>query len=613
MKTMKISYRNWILYAFVGLLSVFIWFRLTYPQLAFVDLSVDKDKALKKANEYLISKGVDTGKYNKAIVLGHDFWVDRYLQKTLGSSKEEEFIKKYNYDLFYWSIRFFIENQKEEYTVKISSKSGEVVWFAHLIEDTEKRTTLEKEIARQMAKDFLVQKFGINFSEYDIHEEQAKKFQNRTDYVFSWERKDVSIPWKDKTGDSVAKLLFGATVSGNEIRSFYKNGLDIPEKFKRYVQRQLTFGDLLAKISFLLLFFWIIWSVTNIITRKNDVLIKRPWRLFLFIGIILFILQLLYSINNFSEILFQYPTSSSLVSFLGNTWIMLIMNAIFINLLIVLLGISSEYLRYEIYPDKKKSSFLYYLNSTIFSRDIAKSILFGYLLFIIFLGLQSILFCLGQKLLGVWVDKIKLTSLSSSYLPFLAAFIIGSQASLREEIIYRMFGISWLKKYIGSSILAIIISSLIWGFGHSTYPVFPIWFRGIEVGILGIFYGFILLRYGIIPLLVAHYLFDVYWESSAFIFGKSSAYLFISSITVLLIPLFFAIIAFIKNASSEERKIESVLDIHQKYNLEVLLSFLSQKRKGESSFDEIKNELISHGWDKVIVELAIKKVSQNEY
>jgi len=607
---MKISRKVWILYSLISLLAAFIWFKFAYHQLAFVDLSINKKDAFKKANEYLLSKGVDVKKYSTAMVIEDNYWVDRYLQKTIGFNEEEKFIKKYNFDLFYWSVRFFVENQKEEYIVKISSKSGQIISFIHYIEDTERRDTLDKEFARQKAKDFLVETFKLDFSGYELHEEQLKKFENRIDYVFLWEKKEVSISWKDRKDGGEAKLLTGATVSGNEIRNFYKNELDIPEKFQRYIQREITFGDLIGKLELIFLFIWIVWSVVNIIKRKDDVLIKRPWRLFLVIGICLFILQIIYSLNDFNRILFQYPTSSSLVSFLVNIFVLIIINSVLLNFLIVLLGTSSESLHYEIYPNNKASSFIYYLNSTIFCRTVAKFILFGYLLFIIFLGLQSILFYFGQKLLGVWVDKIRLTNLSSSYLPFLAVFIIGFQASFREEIVYRMFGINWLKKYIGSGFWAIIISALIWGFAHTTYPVFPIWFRGLEVGILGIFYGFIFLRFGIIPLITAHYLFDVFWESSAFIFGHSNTYLLVGSLIMLLFPFLFAAIAFIKNKPDKERQIDSVLDIHQRYNLDILLSFLSKKKMEGIPIENLKKELVIHGWDPIIVDLVLKSLEK---
>jgi len=178
---------------------------------------------------------------------------------------------------------------------------------------------------------------------------------------------------------------------------------------------------------------------------------------------------------------------------------------------IIVCGIAGESLRYEAFPAKKQSSFAHYLSSTFFSRSVAYSISLGYLTFLIVLGLQSLIFYLGQRFLGVWVEHTRLTQLSTAYLPFLGALIVGYNASLNEEITFRIFGMSWAKKYLRNIFLAAILVSAVWGLGHSEYPVFPVWFRGIEVGAMGLVFAFMFLRYGIICLVVAHYLFDVFW------------------------------------------------------------------------------------------------------
>jgi hypothetical protein len=224
------------------------------------------------------------------------------------------------------------------------------------------------------------------------------------------------------------------------------------------------------------------------------------------------------------------------------------------------------------------------------------------------LGFQAVLFYFGHKYLGVWREWVKLTHLSSSYLPFLSAFVIGASASLNEEIIYRLFGISWAKKYFKNIILAVLIPSLVWGFGHSAYAIFPVWFRGVEVSMLGLLLGFVFVRYGIIPLLVAHYLFDVFWGVAAYILGRSSIYLFLSSLTILALPLLFAIIAYYINKADKEKEMKMMLNRVEEYNLGILVNFISQKRAQGTSAEAIRKELILHDWDLTLVNLAISEV-----
>ena len=247
---MKISTKGWILFTLIAILCLGLWYKFEYPYFAFVDLSVDRNEALSRAEAYLQSRGVNTGKYLKAIVFIADAWPDRYLQKTIGIKSEEEFIRQHNYELFFWKARFFRELQKEELSVVVSSKSGDIISFVHSIEDTESRESIGEESARRKAEEFLQRSCGLNLRDYDFHEELVKRYDRRVDYSFSWEKKGVYIPWGKEPGG--AKLLIGATVSGNEIRAFHKNVLDIPENFQRFIENQLTFGQYLSSIAFIL-------------------------------------------------------------------------------------------------------------------------------------------------------------------------------------------------------------------------------------------------------------------------------------------------------------------------------------------------------------------------
>lgn len=601
--------RHWVIFILIALFCCGLWFKFGFPQFAFVDLSVDKKEAVKKAQLYLSSLGIDTKSYLQAAVFNSDDWADRYLQKTLGLTAEEDFIRRQDYELFSWQVRFFRQMEKEEYLVGVSSKSGEVVNFRHLIEDITPRQNVDKDIARQRAEKFLRIFCGLKLDDYDFHEEKIKRFDKRIDYSFSWEKKGVYIPWQKQEGG--AKLLIGATVSGNEVREFSRAHLDIPEKFQRYIENQLIFGEYLSSFSYLFLILLIVWSVFIVVKAKFDMVMRISKRRFLYLAAFFILINLLYIVNNTENVLIRYPTSTQLASYLGLYLFKLSINLIFLSAAFILPGLAGESLHQQVMPEKKYSSLFHYFNSTFFSRGVAASIILGYLLFFIFLGFQAVIFDFGRHFFGVWREWFKLTQLSSAYVPFFSAFVIGVSASLSEEIIFRLFGIHWGKKYLRNAALAVIVMALIWGFGHTTYPVFPVWFRGIEVSLLGLFYGYIFLRYGIIPLIVAHYLFDVFWGSAAYLLGKGSAYLFFGSLAIFILPLAFALFCFIANRQEKERDLEMLLDKTQEYNLNVLEAFITAKKSSGSSALAIKQELIEHNWDVTLIDLAIGRAFKN--
>jgi len=603
---MKISAKEWVLFILIALLCFGIWYKFEYPHFSFIDLSVDKKEALLKAESYLSSLGVNPKEYLKAVVFNTDDWADRYLQKTLGLKSEEEFIKQYGYELFFWQVRFFKELQKEEYILKISPTSGKVLSFNHLIEDIESREILEKEAARQRAGEFLEKTCGLNLKEYEFNVEQIKRYDRRIDYSFSWQKKGVYIPWKKEEGG--AKLLIGATVSGNEIRGFYKNILDIPEKFQRYIESQLSFGEYLYSFYFIIFILLVTWSIFIVLKRKHTLVIRLSKKWYMYLAAFFFVMNIVYIFNNMQNLIINYPTSTPMASFIGIYLVRLLINIIFLTIVFIIPGLAGESLNNESSASNKYSSFSHYIKSTFYSRSVTKSIIFGYLLFFIILGFQATIFYFGQRYLGVWREWMKLTQFSSAYLPFLSAFIIGSNASLSEEVVFRLFGISLGKRYLKNTALAVVLISLIWGFGHSGYAIFPVWFRGIEVSLIGFLFGFIFIRYGLIPLIVAHYLFDVFLGVAAHILGRSSTYLFTSSLLILAIPLVFAVATYFINKEEKEKEIKTLLDSTQEYNLNILVAFISTKKSQGLSAQTLKEELIYHNWDPVLVDLAIKEV-----
>ncbi len=603
---MKVSLKSLIVFILLAALGLGLWYKFGYSKFLFVDLSVDKKEALVKAESYLVSLGANPKGYHKAIVFYSDGWADRYLQKTLGVKKEEEFLKQHNYNLFYWNIRFFKEAQKEEYRVTISPKTAEVLSFEHSIEDIDRREDINKEFSRQKAEEFIKNAYKIDLNEYNFHGEDTKRYDYRTDYNFSWEKKGVYIPWENNQGG--AKLLIGVTVSGNEIRIFNKNGLDIPEKFKRYIENRLALGDYLSSFTFLLIAALIIFSIFTVVKKKHTVTAKVSSKLFIYLAAVLIVINVFCIANEFQRLVIGYPTTVSMVTYFWLSIMRIFLSVGFGGVMFVFPGIAGELLRAEQLPNAKYSSLLHYVKSAFFSRSVSWSIIFGYLLFFILLGFQAVLFYFGQEYLGVWKELTSLSQFSSSYLPFFGAFVIGINASLDEEIIFRLFGISFSKRYLKNTTLAVILSSVVWGFGHTSYAIFPVWFRGIEVSLLGLVFGFAFLKYGFITVVVAHYLFDVFWGSAAYILGKSSAYLFLSSLAILIIPLIFAAVAYFVNKEDKEKEIRIGLDKIQKYNLDVLVVFVfAQKAKGVDA-ETIKKALIKHNWDLDLINLAIEEV-----
>src|SRR4051812_20436370 len=97
------SFRTLLLFFIFALLSTAIWFKLTYPQLSFINLSVTRNQALKIAQQYLKEeRGVDLKNYNRATVFSDSDPTDLFLQKSIGFKKEIKFLKEHGLEFFFW-------------------------------------------------------------------------------------------------------------------------------------------------------------------------------------------------------------------------------------------------------------------------------------------------------------------------------------------------------------------------------------------------------------------------------------------------------------------------------------------------------------------------------
>ena len=76
----------------------------------------------------------------------------------------------------------------------------------------------------------------------------------------------------------------------------------------------------------------------------------------------------------------------------------------------------------------------------------------------------------------------------------------------------------------------------------------------------------------------------------------------------MLLPLVFAAIACFINRPDKEKAIEAFLHPGQEYNLKILTVYAREMKKQGLSAEGLTNELLLHGWDKMVVEGMIKKI-----
>lgn len=146
-------------------------------------------------------------------------------------------------------------------------------------------------------------------------------------------------------------------------------------------------------------------------------------------------------------------------------------------------------------------------NEPTYGKHVRQAMGRGYLLAFLLLGVQQVIFVALTEGLDAWSTNDPLFSTYNNVYPALFPLLAWA-AAISEEAVYRLFGIALFRKWLHSTPAAVVVTSLLWAFGHAAYPWYPPYTRVIEVTILGILFAWIFLRYGFITAVFAHAAFD---------------------------------------------------------------------------------------------------------
>ena len=495
-----------IVYLIVGL--VFLGIFITYHSAAFptagIRLDVTRDEARKTAADYLEARGYDLSGYEHVTTFGADDMGALFLQRTQGMERANEMMRE-GTPIWRWRSRWFKSGEKEEYRVFVAP-SGKVVRSTHMIEDDKAGATLAQDEAADLASRFLSDVARVDLSRYERVEARTKTQTNRADHYFEWKLKGFEVPWKEGDPESgPGTLRISTWVKGDEV-THVEQWLKTPEDFARDHKMTLSEGALLGLISVVLTFLIGVAALVVFIRKYKQDAIR--WRFALVFTITIAALYLLASVNAFPVAKATYPTDISYGVFIGILVAGALLVAAIYGLLILLTGASGESLAREVCP-KSVGTLEGMIQGRRFTRSFFFSSIRGYALGFFFLGYITLFYIFGREHLGVFVPaQGPYSNLLGLYLPWLVPLAISLLAAVSEEFVFRLFAISFLKRYLKWTVAAVLLPAVIWAFAHSGHPIFPVYVRGIELTIGGVIFGFFFLRFNIMTCIVAHYVID---------------------------------------------------------------------------------------------------------
>ncbi len=512
----------------VGAAITLALFRKAFPE-ASIEFRVNRDGARAVAEKLLRERGRDIAGTRFAGRFGVEEEPKVYLERELGLEKASAFYGK-DAKVWRWEMRWFRSGVKEEERVAITPE-GDLASFDSVRKDDAPGPRASREEARAVSTSFLVSR---GLGDWKAIEATPISRPNRTDWVFVDERAGFAM--------GEATVRYRTTVSGGQVTAF-QEFVHVPEAWTRAYQKlrsKNNAANLAGNFALFLTFLAMVAVLVTKIVRKDI-----PWKLVAGFGAVAFLLSLLSALNGVPLSLFAYDTASPLSGHLAREIILGVLGAVAIGASIALVVASSEPVYRERFPGHISLSGLFSRRG-LRSKAFFRGLLLGYAMTAFFFAYQAVFYVVAARL-GAWAPaEIPYDDILNTALPWATVLFIGFLPAVLEEGSSRLFSISFLDRLGAGRIVAVVLPAFIWGFNHAAYPNQPFYIRGLEVGFAGVAIGFLMLRFGALPLLVWHFTVDALYTALLLLRSHNTYYVATggAAALILLLPLFVSVALF---------------------------------------------------------------------
>jgi hypothetical protein len=491
---------------------------------------VSKAQAIAAATQFSHNKNSTLIVKETSIIYESSKTLSAYLQKN---NLTKSYKIKYNKQapLDFWQVQVWDELSSTRYIVDVRMDQPSVFGWSvqfnpSLIADVNAVPSAESK-AREIAEGYLKQE-NYNLSEY----EQKPAAMSDNSYLFEYEKAKAEI------GDAIQKL--SVSVYKNEISAFHISFI-APEADSTWISNQESYGQIMSLVSLGCMLIFAITAIVLSIVRRKLISFSRGW---LLTGIFLVI-----------SVLGTFNTLPSAGMKLGETngqiyLIIYLIITIGVNILMASAVYFSLITGVQMWKQQGWNPWPRWKEAR-FGSDVFYGMGRGYLICIFILGIQQILFLIAGKSFHAFAINDPTQSEYNMLWPALFP-TLAWMAAISEEIIFRLFGIILLQRLVRLRFLAILIPSVIWALGHTSYSLYPSYTRLIEVTVLGFIFSYTFLRYGLITAIFTHAIMDSLLMGLSLLYSaEDTSYILIGIFYIVLPALLAYSIRFLKRQSNQ--------------------------------------------------------------
>lgn len=495
----------------VGILGLVLYFVFSWKDMFAAQewKMISREEAVELAKQSWTEAGVNVEQMKSSAVMQSAESVDGYLGKedlrdSFAASAPQEA------PITYWHVTFYPQELSERdirYETNHDLVTGKVVGYER-VEPTD--VIISKEEALQKAQAALI-KLGVDlkalagvveedlfdlegeFEFESLSQTGVRLLSSGSEYRFSWKAKEFEV--------GELSLYYHVTVEG-EHASLVESSYYVPASFDTWHSKQKLYAGILTGVSALFSFLLLVCAFVFLFLIKQ----KRPYWSSLWLSLIVTAFFAFSNIN-------QWPIlEAQTLQGGGGLFGVMIFGAIAIAVVVfisILFGAGNYVLTltggmltrevdHNLWMSRKDPEW---------SERMRLATKRGFLLAFAWLGFQGVFYFVGETFFGVWYENDLSMSPANMWVPALFP-LMAWLAGIQEEITYRLFGVTFLKRYVKYAFIATLLPAMIWALGHTLYPIYPIYTRFIELTIFGVIIGYCFLRYGLETVIMAHVVFD---------------------------------------------------------------------------------------------------------
>jgi len=507
-----------------------------------LDIQLDRGGAVDSALEIVEREDWGPKTFEQAASFQLDRQVQHFVELECGGNKAFiDMLSANLYAPYQWRVRHFQPDNAHE-VMLFFAPSGEWYGVEENIPEEESGAALNRDdaliVAQTRATDL-----GIELAAYErISDSQKEQPSGRIDHTFVYELLNKELG----TGRYRLKLV----VSGDRLTTL-KREVFVPEAFERRYAEMRSANETIAMVGSGAMFvLFVIGGAigTFFLLRQGWV----QWRTAVFWGTLLGALQGLAMLNELPLSWMTYDTALSPDDHIVQTVFLAAIAFVGMAQLYTLSFIVAETMTRRAFPNHLQFWKLW-------SKEVGSSLSVmgrtagGYLMVGPMILYVVGVYYLNSRWLGWWNPSEALfePNILASYFPWFSSIALSLQAGFWEECLFRaipLSGAALIGERFGRKRMCIgiafVLQMLIFGAAHANYPAQPAYARMLELLIPSAVFGWLFLKFGLLPSIIMHFAYDVVWfalplfvSKADGIFVDRSIVLFLAFIP-LLIPLY---------------------------------------------------------------------------